>query len=96
MVKNLGGLCLYFFLSTYYLQFLLPSFHPIFMVPLEATLSKAFNFYISTTPTMLTVGYGDIFPTGITAKVAVIILQLLGFAISSSAVALLLRKILRF
>jgi hypothetical protein len=46
--------------------------------------------------TMLTVGYGDIYPIDVAARAAVMLLQLIGFAISSTAVALFLRKLLRF
>jgi|GEM_PF-3777159 len=52
-------------------------------------------FYFNNT-TMLTIGYGDIAPIGPGARGMVILLQLLGFSISSAAVALFLRRILRF
>jgi len=45
---------------------------------------------------MLTVGYGDVYPVEGVAKLLVGLLQLCGFAISSAAVALFLRRILRF
>jgi hypothetical protein len=45
---------------------------------------------------MLTIGYGDVYPLGIGARLTVIILQLLGFIISASAITLFIRKLLRF
>lgn len=57
---------------------------------------KLLNFIYFNNTTMLTVGYGDIYPLGFTSKLLVFILQILGFTFSSSFVALLLRKLLRF
>lgn len=57
---------------------------------------KLLNFIYFNNTTMLTVGYGDIYPLGFTSKLFVFILQILGFTFSSSFVAILLRKILRF
>jgi hypothetical protein len=57
---------------------------------------KLLNFIYFNNTTMLTVGYGDIYPLGFTSKLLVFILQILGFTFSSSFVAILLRKILRF
>ena len=57
---------------------------------------KLLNFIYFNNTTMLTVGYGDIYPLGFVSKLLVFILQILGFTFSSSFVALLLRKILRF
>lgn len=57
---------------------------------------KFFNFLYFNNTTMLTVGYGDIYPLGLFSKMFVFILQILGFTISSSFVALLLRKLLRY
>jgi hypothetical protein len=57
---------------------------------------KLFNFIYFNNTTMLTVGYGDIYPLGFVSKLFVFILQILGFTFSSSFVALLLRKLLRF
>ncbi len=54
------------------------------------------SFIYFNNTTMLTVGYGDIYPVGAGAKITVALLQIIGFAISSSAVALFLRKVLRF
>ena len=48
------------------------------------------------TTTMMTVGYGDIYPQGIGARLMVILLQIIGFTISASAVTLYLKKIFRF
>ena len=59
-------------------------------------VEKFFTFLSFNNTTMLTVGYGDVYPEGIGARIFVALLQLLGFAISSSAIALFLRKILRF
>lgn len=52
-------------------------------------------FYFNNT-SMLTVGYGDIYPTDVPAKLLVVLLQIIGFIISGSSIALLLRRILRF
>lgn len=57
---------------------------------------KFLNFTYFNNTTMLTVGYGDIYPLGFVSKLFVFILQILGFTFSSSFVALLLRKLLRF
>jgi len=57
---------------------------------------KFLNFLYFNNTTMLTVGYGDTYPEGVGAKIVVSILQILGFAISGTAVALFLRKLLRF
>ncbi|WP_179413715.1 potassium channel family protein [Mucilaginibacter sp. E4BP6] len=54
------------------------------------------NFLYFNHTTMLTVGYGDLFPKSPGAKSVVMLLQLMGFSISSAAVALFLRRILRF
>lgn len=59
-------------------------------------VEKFFTFLSFNNTTMLTVGYGDVYPEGIGARIFVALLQLLGFAISSSAIALFLRRILRF
>jgi hypothetical protein len=52
-------------------------------------------FYFNNT-SMLTVGYGDIYPEGTFTKVTVVVLQIGGFAISGAAIALFLKRILRF
>lgn len=57
---------------------------------------KFLNFIYFNNTTMLTVGYGDIYPLGFVSKMFVYILQILGFTISSSFVALLLRKLIRY
>lgn len=57
---------------------------------------KFFNYIYFNNTTMLTVGYGDIYPLGFCSKIFVFILQILGFTFSSSFIALLLRKLLRF
>lgn len=57
---------------------------------------KFLNYIYFNNTTMLTVGYGDIYPLGFCSKMFVFILQILGFTFSSSFVALLLRKLLRF
>lgn len=58
--------------------------------------SKFSDFVYFNNTTMLTVGYGDIYPVDSVAKLLVALLQLGGFAISSAAIALFLRRILRF
>jgi hypothetical protein len=58
--------------------------------------NKFLNFLYFNNTTMLTVGYGDTYPEGVGAKIVVGILQILGFAISGTAVALFLRRLLRF
>lgn len=62
----------------------------------SAWYDKLLNFIYFNNTTMLTVGYGDIYPLGFTSKLFVFFLQILGFTFSSSFVALLLRKLLRF
>lgn len=59
-------------------------------------LQKFVDFVYFNNTSMLTVGYGDIAPDSIPAKIGVIVLQILGFIISGSAIALLLKRILRF
>lgn len=54
------------------------------------------NFIFFNNTTMFTVGYGDIYPVGIGAKILVMILQVLGYLISGTAIALILKRILRF
>lgn len=58
--------------------------------------SKFVAFLSFNNTSMLTVGYGDIYPVGIGARFLVILLQITGFVISASAVTLFVRKILRF
>jgi hypothetical protein len=69
-----------------------------FNLPVDQTQKwqKFFNFLYFNNTTMLTVGYGDIYPKGAGAKIIVGILQICGFAISGTAVALFLRRLLRF
>ena len=59
-------------------------------------LEKFITYFYFNNTTMLTIGYGDIYPNSIVGKIFTIILQLLGFSISTAFVALLLRKIFRF
>ncbi|MBS1778810.1 MAG: hypothetical protein JST70_05770 [Bacteroidetes bacterium] len=59
-------------------------------------VEKFFTFMYFDNTTMLTVGYGDIYPKGIGARLAVALLQISGFAISGTAIALFLRRLLRF
>ncbi|WP_151087410.1 potassium channel family protein [Hymenobacter baengnokdamensis] len=59
-------------------------------------LERFATFVTFNNTTMLTIGYGDIYPAKIGAKALVMALQIIGFAISSSAIALFLRKMLRF
>jgi hypothetical protein len=54
------------------------------------------NFIYFNNTTMLTVGYGDIYPLGFLSKFMVFMLQIIGFTLSSSFIALLLRKLLRY
>lgn len=55
-----------------------------------------FDFLYFNNTTMLTVGYGDIYPKGAGTRIIVGILQICGFVISGTAVALFLRKLFRF
>jgi hypothetical protein len=64
--------------------------------PTMSFCEKVLLFFSFNNNTMLTVGYGDIYPVGLGARTAVLLLQLVGFAVSSSALALFLRKVLRF
>lgn len=59
-------------------------------------LEQFFTYVMFNNTTMLTVGYGDMYPEGIGAKIVVALLQIVGFAISGTAIALFLRRLLRF
>ncbi len=57
---------------------------------------RLFNFFYFSNTTMLTVGFGDIYPVGVGAKIMVLFLQIIGFTISTSTVALYLKKLFRY
>lgn len=59
-------------------------------------LERLITFFSFNNTTMLTVGYGDIYPEGLGARLLVFLLQIIGFTITSTAIALFLRRVLRF
>jgi len=59
-------------------------------------LERFITFFSFNNTTMLTVGYGDIYPEGLGARLLVFLLQIIGFTITSTAIALFLRRVLRF
>ncbi len=97
--ENPSGLIILFLLINiiFSLLFISGSFHFHFSEkePVEFC-EKFITFFFFNNTTMLTVGYGDIFPVSAGAKIIVMILQIIGFTISGSAIALLLKRILRF
>jgi hypothetical protein len=57
---------------------------------------KFITFFSFNNTSMFTVGYGDIYPEGVGARLVIFLLQIIGFTITSTAVALFLRRVLRF
>jgi hypothetical protein len=95
--ENPSRLAYVFFLVSLFFS-LLFSLLPVHFNGLNSELwwEKVFHFLYFCNTTMLTVGYGDIYPIDIGSRFLVIALQIFGFVISSSFVVLITRKILRF
>ena len=62
----------------------------------NCVIHKFFTLMYFNNTTMLTIGYGDIYPTTMMGRFLSALLQILGFSISSATVVLFVRKFLRY
>ena len=84
---------------VYHLFFLCLLLIPVFQFKtLGSDLSweRVISLIYFNNTTMLTIGYGDIYPIDILTKTVVLIQQIVGFAIAGSFITLVLRKWFRF
>ena len=83
----------------YHILFLLLFLIPIFEfnnLPANISWEKIISIAYFNNTTMLTVGYGDIYPNDILTKFVVSMQQIFGFLITGSFITLSLRKMFRF